>query len=137
MFDKTANKLMLPHNTHSRSKSVPQNYFSDIVNKPQHVKGKRSIDQDSLQELKATEGKRLLLTQGFTPTIPLNDSTDSLDKRHYNPYKNPFETDDSNSTTPSESPFIKPNLKCNSDFIPPPPVPPQSTKPPHPKYATR
>jgi hypothetical protein len=78
---------------------------------------------------------------------------------NYNPYltattatnTNPFETDDSSSTTPTQTPTILPqttaksstlfhqtlNTCMNSVHIPPPPVPPQSTKPAYPKYARR
>ncbi|KAL9538146.1 hypothetical protein MBANPS3_011165 [Mucor bainieri] len=81
--------------------------------------------------------------------------------RSYNPYltaapsttTNPFETDDSSSTTPTQTPTMLPltptttqpsalyhqtmNTCMNSRQIPPPPVPPQSTKPAYPKYARR
>ncbi|OAD02933.1 hypothetical protein MUCCIDRAFT_109785 [Mucor lusitanicus CBS 277.49] len=82
--------------------------------------------------------------------------------RSYNPYlttsaitttTNPFETDDSSSTTPTQTPTMLPltpstqqqstlyhqtvNTCRNSRQIPPPPVPPQSTKPAYPKYARR
>lgn len=78
---------------------------------------------------------------------------------NYNPYltattatnTNPFETDDSSSTTPTQTPTFLPqtpaksstlfhqtlNACMNSAHIPPPPVPPQSTKPAYPKYARR
>ncbi|EPB83645.1 hypothetical protein HMPREF1544_09626 [Mucor circinelloides 1006PhL] len=76
----------------------------------------------------------------------------------YNPYliaasnTNPFETDDSSSTTPAQTPTLLPlttpttqstlhhqtvNTCMNSRQVPPPPVPPQSTKPAYPKYARR
>ncbi|KAK4516797.1 COPII coat Sec23p-Sfb3p heterodimer component [Mucor velutinosus] len=90
----------------------------------------------------------------------------SLTSRSYNPYlaaapstttttttTNPFETDDSSSTTPTQTPTMLPftptttqqntlyhqtaNTCMNSRQIPPPPVPPQSTKPAYPKYARR
>jgi hypothetical protein len=76
-----------------------------------------------------------------------------------NPYNvnisNPFDSDNSLVSTPRQEytsplvlpyspPYTKstlgktvPNISLNSQQIPPPPVPPQSTKPSYPKYARR
>lgn len=199
--------------SHSRSRSVPYNFLSqmdgnsndmrrdaslDPVAKPaahqrrsanhsSHV----SMDADSLQKMMDT-GQSLLLTQSFRPdfmddidndsrqeeeeeyeehgptTINSGESSNSNSGRlkpptphNYNPYlkatpsttTNPFETDDSSSTTPTQTPTMLPltpiaqqqstlyhqavNTCINSRQMPPPPVPPQSTKPAYPKYARR
>ncbi|GAN00723.1 hypothetical protein MAM1_0002d00145 [Mucor ambiguus] len=202
--------------SHSRSRSVPYNFLSqmdennsdikqiadvsfDPVAKPVHQRrltnhsSRASMDADSLQKIMDT-GQSLLLTQSFRPdfidddddneedsdpdatTVDSADSSNSSsasnsDKlkpstsRSYNPYlkavpsstTNPFETDDSSSTTPTQTPTHTPamlplthtttqqstlyhqtvNTCMNSRQIPPPPVPPQSTKPAYPKYARR
>ncbi|CEP18696.1 hypothetical protein [Parasitella parasitica] len=184
----TTSKLYNPaHISHSRSRSVPYNFFSkfddnsdinqtsddslDLLKTPEtHRPSKHSshvsMDAGSLQKIINT-GQSLLLTQGFQPKF--NDDTDTAtvsssesgtrsgyhDKveqapnNNFNPYliatdANPFETDDSSSTTPTQTPQISAirntkthNTCMNSEHIPPPPVPPQSTKPTYPKYARR
>jgi hypothetical protein len=88
-----------------------------------------------------------------------SSSSNSSNYNKNNPYLvNPFETDESSAPTPRleitiTPPMILPqspppeknNSFCyhltnsfyNSEHIPPPPVPPQSTKPAYPKYARR
>ncbi|KAI8637706.1 hypothetical protein BD408DRAFT_45085 [Parasitella parasitica] len=146
----------------SSNRSHTNNESHDL---PSKLEPRRSMDADSLQKMMNTE-QSLLLTQGFQPKF--NDGADtasvnsnesrtrckSYDKteegpNNYNPYltatnANPFETDDSSSTTPTQTPTILSqtanntlNICMNSEHIPPPPVPPQSTKPTYPKYARR
>jgi hypothetical protein len=87
-----------------------------------------------------------------------HDNSSNLSYRGNNPYlANPFETDESTATTPQleltmtpltmmpQSPPPEKSALChhlvnsfyNINRIPPPPVPPQSTKPAYPKYARR
>lgn len=121
-----------------------------------------SLDQDALSKIMndgTAEGPSLLLTQSFKPQF--HDDPDSnvgssqsspkiIDNHSNNPYKkthiknNPFDTDDSSNSTPKQltPPLLNsspPNNKnCfNANQVPPPPLPPQSTKPPFPKYARR
>lgn len=142
-----------------------------LANHSSHV----SMDADSLQKMIDT-GQSLLLTQSFRPNFDDDDdqqtettgnneeinssSTKAKISNNYNPYliatqmattsnTNPFETDDSSSSTPTQTSTVLPqattsfydqtrNTECmNSKSILPPPVPPQSTKPAYPKYARR
>lgn len=125
-----------------------------------------SLDAESLQNVQGT-GQSLLLTQSFKPDFNMdgdetsnnnqstsNDSSSDSSNNSFNyhsPYlTNPFETDGSSETTPrlkntATPPPEKSSSLChhlansfyNVEHIPPPPVPPQSTKPAYPKYARR
>ncbi|KAG2197826.1 hypothetical protein INT47_009707 [Mucor saturninus] len=111
---------------HSRSKSVPS---ANMLGPPADSSctrhsGRASLNQDSLEKIMST-GNSLLLTKEFKPKF--------LDEEN----KNPFESTDSLVSTPRQHHTTLPNTSPNTDHIPPPPVPPQSTKPAFPKYARR
>lgn len=130
---KVTQSTQLPNTTtvypqHIRSKSVPStNFLAPPIESSRHIRhsGHASLNQDSLQKIIDTD-KPLLLTQEFKPRF--NDEEEN---------KNPFESTDSLVYTPRQEYTILPNSSLNTDKIPPPPVPPQSTKPACPKYARR
>lgn len=112
-----------PH--HTRSRSVPSANMLVPPIEPSRTRhgGHASLNHDSLQKIIDT-GNSLLLTQEFKPKF--------LDEN-----KNPFESTDSLVSSPRQQYTTLPNASLNKDNIPPPLVPPQSTKPAFPKYARR
>jgi hypothetical protein len=88
------------------------------------------MDANQLSQMVDT-GQSLLLTQGFTPKF-LNESEQST---------NPFDSTDSSPQTSAPATPTYPNINIHTNDLsnknrePPPPVPPQSTKPQCPKYA--
>lgn len=113
--------------SHTRSKSVPSaNMLRAPTESPSRTRhsGRASLNQDSLERIMST-GNSLLLTKEFKPKF--------LEEEN----KNPFESTDSLVSTPRQQYVTLPNRSLNTDHIPPPPVPPQSTKPAFPKYARR
>ncbi|KAI8882091.1 hypothetical protein K501DRAFT_221842 [Backusella circina FSU 941] len=137
------NKLH-PGYGHSRSRSLPFNPFSA----PQHASpfdtlgvspvksgqsrhgAHKSMDTNQLSQMVDT-GQSLLLTRSFTPKF-LSESEQTT---------NPFDSTGSSPQTPAPATPTYPNIIIHTNDVsnkyrePPPPVPPQSTKPDYPKYA--
>lgn len=140
--------------SHSRSRSVPyaahdipppsvlDNNIASPIMSTRSSLGSTSLSHH-LSQHTFDQTKSLLLTQTFTPL------SDDDTPKSTNPFEEHAPDENSHTTQPPiENPFddnaneggcdfgrgVTTNRQPNGDDLPAPPVPPQSTKPPHPRY---